>query len=454
MKLSHVLGCTGIALALTGCFKKEEPPVAPPATEAAPVAKAKANVIAPMPDAGKLGTTATTATGIGPNAAAAVDEAIKMAIKQVNGVSVDMSSDTLRSVLAVTVGKSGAEMQAKAFSDYVSQQSGGVVTNFKVIKIDEPMLGKGSFKATIEANIAKFDAPSDSKKLKIVIGPVRVNADSFKLAGIAVPSGQVANEVRQKILDALTNTGRFSVLDRELGDDVQQEMDMISSGQAPSAERSKMSQAISADLIWTGGINAFNYQGADGSWSINQRVINVSTRQVQLSSILQGNLGAAGSAFKTNADKAKDALETQMVSNVVSAILVRTFPITVASRDGNNVVLSQGGQSVREGARYQLVSMGQEIKDPQTGQSLGRTEYECCEVVVDKVGPTMSQGHIENIKMPMDQIPVGGLQLREMNASKLVAAAPAEAASGVKKKTGTKRKAAEVDIFKGDEGKF
>jgi len=333
MKLSHVLGCTGIALALTGCFKKEKPPVAPPATEAAPVAKTNANVVAPMPDAGKLGTTATTATGIGPNAAAAVDEAIKMAIKQVNGVSVDMSSDTLRSVLAVTVGKSGAEMQAKAFSDYVSQQSGGVVTNFKVIKIDEPMLGKGSFKATIEANIAKFDAPSDSKKLKIVIGPVRVNADSFKLAGIAVPSGQVANEVRQKILNALTNTGRFSVLDRELGDDVQQEMDMISSGQAPSAERSKMSQAISADLIWTGGIDAFSYQGADGSWSINQRVINVSTRQVQLSNILQGNLGAAGSAYKTNADKAKDALETQMVGNVVSAILVRTFPITVASRD-------------------------------------------------------------------------------------------------------------------------
>jgi Curli production assembly/transport component CsgG len=451
MKLSYVLGCTGVALAMTGCFKKEEVPTTPAApVVAAPVAKPSAPVAA-MPDAGKLTSVATTATGIGPNAAAAVDEAIKLAIKQVNGVSVDMSSDTYRSVLAVSVGKSGAELQAKAFSDYVSQQSGGGVSSFKVVKLDEPILGKGSYKATIEANIAKFDAPGDSKKLKIVVGPVRVNTDSYRLAGLAVPSSKVASEIRQKILDALTNTGRFSVLDRELGDDVQQEMEMISSGQSPSAERSKMSQAISADLIWTGSINAFTYQGADGNWSVNQRVINVSTRQVQLSSILQGNLGGAASAYKDNMDKAREALETQIVGNVVSAILVRTFPITVASRDGNNVVLSQGGQSVREGARYQLVSMGQEIKDPQTGQSLGRTEYECCEVVVDKVGPTMSQGHIENIKMPLDQIQAGGLQLRELNSSKLVAAATAQAASGPKKKVVV---ANPKDIFKSDEGKW
>uniref|UniRef100_UPI00061808F4 hypothetical protein n=1 Tax=Chromobacterium vaccinii TaxID=1108595 RepID=UPI00061808F4 len=78
--------------------------------------------------------------------------------------------------------------------------------------------------------------------------------------------------------------------------------------------------------------------------------------------------------------------------------------------------------SVREGARYKLVSLGQEVKDPQTGQSLGRSEFDCCEVVVDKVMPTMSQGHLENVKMPLEQIPPGGLQLRE-----LAPAAPAKA---------------------------
>jgi curli biogenesis system outer membrane secretion channel CsgG len=385
---------------------------------------------------------------MGGSAAAAVDEAIKLAIKQVNGVAVDMSSEQFKSVLAVSVGRDAAQLQAAAFSEYVAQQSGGVVTRFKVVQLESPTTQGGVYKATIEAHIAKFDAPAtENKKLKIVVGPIRFDGESFKVAGQALPSAQVAEDVRQKILDALTNTGRFSVLDRELGDDIQQELDMISSGQAPAAERSKMSQAISADLIWTGKISAFSYQNGQGNWALSQRVINVATRQVQLSNILQGDITQSIAA-----DKAKQTLETQLVSSVVSAILVRTFPITVASRDGNNVVLSQGGQSVREGGRYLLVSMGQEVKDPQTGQSLGRTEYDCCEVVIDKVGPTMAQGHLENIRMPLEQIQPGGLQLRDLNANKTAATA-----SGVKSAAGnktTKVKKAHADVFEADKDKW
>lgn len=447
MKLSYIACAVGLALSVVACSKNEvsTAPLAAPAA-----AQASAPTMA-MPDAGKLSTVSTTATGIGASAAEAVDEAIKLAIKQVNGVAVDMSSEQFKSLLAVAVGRDAAQLQAHAFSEYVAQQSRGVVSSFKVIKLEDPVSQGGVYKASIEANIAKFEAPADSKKLKIVVGPIRFDTESFKVAGVAIPSAKVADEVRQQILDALTNTGRFSVLDRELGGDVQNELDMISSGQAPAAERSKISQAISADLIWTGKINAFSYQNTDGNWALAQRVINVATRQVQLSSILQDTVNSTQG--KETAETAKQKLETQLVGRVVSAILVRTFPVTVASRDGNNVVLSQGGQSVREGARYQLVSMGSEVKDPQTGQSLGRTEYDCCEVVVDKVGPSMAQGHLENIRMPLDQIQPGGLQLRDMNAVKTaIAESAAKTGTGIKKPAVAKKK--EVDIFAEDKGKW
>lgn len=446
MKLSHLAYAAGLVIFVAGCNKSElttAPAAVNGQAKAQPVAAAAAT--AAMPDTGKLTSVSATATGFGGSAAEAVDEAIKLAIKQVNGVALDMSSEQYRSVLAISVGRDAAQLQAKAFSDYVAQQSKGVVNNFKVVKLEEPSKKGDSFKATIEANIAKFEAPADSNKIKIVVGPISFDKSSFVLAGVSIPSAKVAAEVRQQILDALTNTGRFSVLDRELGGDIQNELDMISSGQSPAAERSKISQAISADLIWTGKINAFSQQKNEGTWALSQRVINVSTRQVQLSNILQGSVSNADSS----AEKSKQAIEAQMVSRVVSAILVRTFPITVASRDGNNVVLSQGGQSVREGSRYQLVSMGQEIKDPQTGQSLGRTEYECCEVVVDKVGPTMSQGHLENIRMPLDQIQPGGLQLRDLNAAK---PSSASAVAAVKKPSTVKKK--EADAFADDKGKW
>ena len=461
MKLPEILFAAGLILSVAACTNDDAPPPSEAASASAQVAAPAPAPVAPtnaMPDAGKLTSVATTAMGIGPSPADAVDEAIKLAIKQVNGVTLDLSSEQFRSVLAVAVGRDSAQLQAKAFSDHVAQQSNGVVTSFKITHLEEPFL-KGSlsfitggqFKATIEANIAKFEAPAESKKLKIVVGPIRFDAQSFKVAGAAVPSDKVASEIRQKILDALANTGRFAVLDRELGGDIQSELDMISAGQAPAAELSKMRQSVSADLIWTGKIDAFSYQNKRGNWALSQRIINVATRQVQLSSVLQGNVSNA-QADSQSSDSPIQTLETNMVGSVVSAILIRTFPITVASRDGNNVVLSQGGQSVREGMRYQLVSMGAEIKDPQTGQSLGRTEYDCCEVVVDKVGPTMAQGHLENIRMPLEQIQPGGLQLRTLSVAKAADALEKTATGTTGKKPVVRKK--EVDVFAGDKGKW
>jgi hypothetical protein len=60
-----------------------------------------------------------------------------------------------------------------------------------------------------------------------------------------------------------------------------------------------------------------------------------------------------------------------------------------------------------------VVSMGKEIIDPQTQQSLGRMESPCCDVVIDKVATTLSYGHLENTKMPLDSMQPDGLQIRE-----------------------------------------
>ena len=51
-------------------------------------------------------------------------------------------------------------------------------------------------------------------------------------------------------------------------------------------------------------------------------------------------------------DQVLRGMEADMAPRVVAAILTPTFPVTVASREGNNVVLSQGGHAVQENGRY------------------------------------------------------------------------------------------------------
>ena len=445
------LALAAVLAALAACDQKPAPAAVPaaqaPAASAAPVAAAAtpapltpATATIPPPDVGKLETVKVTADGYGANASEAVAEAMRLAILQVNGASVDMATVNAKLGIDVTTNQSSASMRAEGFADAVRTRSGGVVQNLRIVNMDEPLLPKGKYKASIEAGIAKFVVPAELKKIKLVVAPLRFDRASVPIGDRNVPVEEVGTELRQRILDALVNTGRFAVLDRDFSPEIQQELDMISSGEAPKAEIAKLSQAVTADLIWTGRINNLAYNrharqlrtsdrelvSYSGGWSVSQKMVNVATRQVVTAETLRGEapstapttLGTGVSAVKVLGGMADD-----LVNQVVASILSRTFPITVVALEGPNVVLSQGGQALRAGSRYAMVTMGSEIKDPQTGQSLGRVEAPCCQLVIDRVTPNLSYGHIEGASVSLDNLLPGALQVREQ----LKGAAPAAA---------------------------
>ena len=435
----RVFGVAALVAALTACDQKPATPAAPATAASAAVAAAPAATPAPLtpatatippPDVGKLETVKVTADGYGLSAPEAVAEAMRMAILQVNGAAVDMATVNAKLGIDVTTNQSAASMRAEGFAEAVRTRSGGVVQNFRIVNMDEPLLPKGKFKASIEAGIAKFVVPAELKKIKLVVAPLRFDRATIPVGDRNVPADEVGAELRQRILDALVNTGRFAVLDREFSPEIQQELDMIASGEAPKAEIAKLSQAVTADLIWTGRINNLAYNrharqlrtsdrqlvSYSGGWSVSQKMVNVATRQVVTAETLRGEAPAtAPTTLGTGVDSTKvlGGMADDLVNQVVASILSRTFPITVVALEGANVVLSQGGQALRPGSRYAMVTMGTEIKDPQTGQSLGRVEAPCCQLVIDRVTPNLSYGHIEGAAGSLDNLLPGALQVRE-----------------------------------------
>jgi curli biogenesis system outer membrane secretion channel CsgG len=400
-------------------------------TEAAKPAAGPTNMSAPVPDVGKLTNVKVTAEGFGASASEAVSEAMKMAILQVNGAAIQTASMTAKYGLDVTLGKDSASLRANEFAEVVKQRSGGVIQNFKVLDLQEPSVLAGKrYKASIEAEIAKFNASAEMQKIKVVVGPIRFESASLPMGDRSLPSAEVGITLRQRISDALVQTGRFAILDRELSPEIERELDMIATGQAPSAELAKMSQAASADLVWSARVSNLSYNrharqlktsdrelvSYSGGWAISQKLVNVATRQVTASDSLRGQAPSLEpTTLGSGVDSAKvlEGMSNELVSQVVASILRRTFPVTVVSLDGTNVVLSQGGQAIREGARYAMVTMGNEMKDPQTGQSLGRGESPCCELVVERVTPNLSYGRLENVRSNLEQLAPGGLQLRQ-----------------------------------------
>lgn len=439
--MRQLLCVTAVAAAmlLAACNKSESDNAATPA------AKPDANVAAPVPDVGKLSNVQTTATGYGASPGEAVADAMKLAILQVNGAAVQSASVSVKYGLDVSLNQDSASLRGNAFAEAVTQRSGGVIQNFKLVEMKEPgVLAGKQYKATIEAQIAKFQASADLQKIKLVVGQIRFDSPNLPMGDRSVPSAEVAATLRQRISDALVQTGRFAVLDRELSPDIQGELDMISSGQAPSAELAKLSQAASADLVWSGRVSNLAYNrharqlktsdrelvSYSGGWALTEKLVNVATRQVMASDSLRGTAPSTEATTLgrgVDGGKVLEDMSTDLVNQVVTSVLRRTFPVTVVSRDGTNVVLSQGGQALKEGTRYAMVTMGAEMKDPQTGQSLGRVEAPCCELVVERVTPNLSYGRLENVRSNLEQLPVGGLQLRsELKDATVTKAPPAQ----------------------------
>lgn len=405
-------------------------PVVAVASAAAPTA-----VVEPAPmvrglDVGKTYTQATRAAGAGKTMAEAVNDAVRSAILQANGTTVDLTSQQFRFALDVATDYGDASIRAAGFASVVEQRSRGAITGFKLESVEGPDTS-GNYKVWIEASVAKYSPPAaDNKKIKLVIAPIRFDAASFTVGGRSIPATQVAQDIRNRILESLSQSGRFAILDREFDAEVQQELDMVESGQTPNSQFGKLGQAFSADLIWIGRIRSLGYVrhsrelrmsdrslvSYSGGWAVSQKLVNVATRQVVVANSLQDKLpGTAPTTLGVSVDSnaTLNAMSTSIAQQVVNSIMSSSFPVSVVSREGNSVILSQGANAVRQGGRYQVIALGAELKDPQTGQSLGRTESACCEVVIDRVTPTLSYGHLEAVNISLDSVPSGGLLVRE-----------------------------------------
>ena len=438
----HNLMFACACLVLGACDRldtKQEPPAAAASVPAAVASSASGTAVAapvsPPPmvaglDVGKTSTQAARAPGAGKSLAAAINDAIRTAILQVNGSTVNLNTEQYKFALDAATPYSEVNIRATGFADVMRQQSRGAITGFKLDSAEGPD-ADGVYKVWIEAQVAKYTPPeAESKKIKLVVAPIRFDAKSFTVGGRSVPATQVAQEIRSKVLETLAQSGRFAVLDREFDAEVQQELDMVEAGDTPNSQFGKLGQAFSADLIWIGRIRSLGYArhsrelratdrelvSYSGGWAFSQKLVNVATRQVLLANSLQDQLPAtAPTTLGVSVDSNKTLLSMQaaIAQQVVASIMSSSFPVSIVSRDGNSVILSQGANAVKAGGRYQVIALGAELRDPQTGQSLGRTEAPCCEVVIDRVTPTLSYGHLEAVTIAIDQVPPGGLLVRE-----------------------------------------
>lgn len=265
-----------------------------------------------------------------------------------------------------------------------SASSSGIVHAFRILKQEQV---DGVWQVRISAKIAKYNGSALSKRLKVAVLP-------FRKANGAATSGY-ENSVRDHLVSILSGAGKVAVLDRDYSQENAAEISQLHSEDFNKDEAVKLGQRLGADYILVGTVNAAVHTDSVYMQALGQRVYGDSHAKAKISyRLIEAATGAvvmSGMLNEAAAGNHLDALADTDARTISDRILNTLYPVQVVSISNGVFYLSRGGDSIHVGDQFRIMVQGQPLKDPDTGEVIGATETEVARIAVTEVEPKLSK---------------------------------------------------------------
>lgn len=251
-------------------------------------------------------------------------------------------------------------------------------------------------------------------KTRLAIGPVKILPGLYQLLkqnGQEPQIRRLAESIDSQLADALQNTRKFELVARSDLDEIQREQRLADPATRPAP-------VPNADNLVLITIDDFVDQ--EQTTTSPQMNMVVGERRLRLSAIVKiynartaillesmaipvqsvGNgvvrmtPGDGNKNAKAVDDSAYVELVNQMSQRVAQRITDTIYPAKVVAIIGDNISINRGsGTMVDRGQVWEVFAIGRELKDPDTGEAIGREETKMGEVVITEVEPRLSKAH-------------------------------------------------------------
>jgi len=348
------------------------------------------------------------ATGNGGDPSKATIDAIENAISQVGGMRI--STATSLSMIEVT--KGGATTIEENFKQNIEKMTRGVIKSYTVLESGTSP-GSGRSFVKIKALIPSYKPSEQLKRMKLAVMPVVVTGPSQGRS----EAMDFAESVSASLEAYLTQTRKFAMIDRRFTEKSNRELAGVNSRNAPIEETLKVGVRIGADFIVLAALKSFSpeqqqQQRVTGRVvtrsvvpvGIDVRVIDIATGQIKFAQTYNnpGRLPSSVSLSQYAADIGAD------LGQVIGTAI---YPIAVLSGTETEVTLNQGGDTVQVGRIYRLVTLGQNLVDPYTRESLGQEEREIARAEITSVTDRTATAKVVSGRVPQP-IKSGGVLAR------------------------------------------
>ena len=374
----------------------------------------------------------------------AVYEALVQAASQVQGVSLQDARDAFMDSSAqvkktTTDGSDISEIRA-SLKQSVSAKTKGRVLSYRVTA-EKYLKEMGLWFIELEAKVPgqyTVGLPPDNRR-RMVVMPFRSLTDKVSVFGQTLQVGTTCETIAAKLNENLTQTRRFTMLDRAFDAETSAELSRLNLENASAGDFGRFQQLLVTDYMVTGTVKMYPSPAASyNQWTgvatandgpfleISYRVILVPTTQLKW----------AGTIIVPYSACRGDSIDTALASGMSVAaqevshdIINNIYPMRVTAKTTYELVLNQGGVNVREGAVYDVFRQGEMVIDVTSGEPLGAPEEKIATIRVTRSDPKMSYAVVLD-GTPLAGIPVGSV-VRRPKGPMGAGAAPAGAISPV-----------------------
>ncbi len=223
---------------------------------------------------------------------------------------------------------------------------------------------------------------------------------------------QIEN-IRQRITDAVVNTRKFEVMERERIADILREQSLMEGGvtagdkddpNTPETGKLKsvgyimygavlsLGESAAAAAVGGGSAQTVTYKA-----EVQIRLTDVESGKILATKTVQG-VGKAtktfGAGMATDGNVAEQALRDacqDASTKVVAMLMELAFPAKIIKVGRKDITINVTEEMCKLGEVWEVIETGDELTDPDTGESLGSEEEEVGLVKITKPGPKFSK---------------------------------------------------------------
>jgi curli biogenesis system outer membrane secretion channel CsgG len=331
--------------------------------------------------------------GIGNSYYEAIQNGLIESLKQAEGVSITSQRDYAKAIKqsAVSTNNENSSHDVtvnEQTSHKINEATQGIIHQYSILNSQDD--GNGKWMVQLEIQLKKYKTPgiSPHSLRKIAVIPFRKKSSMMSVIDQNITAEEVSRQLNQKLVTELTQSRRFTVLDREYMSEFLKERNLLLSANASVAEQMKIGEALGVDYLLLGTITEFkaeqsktfikvlneNRYSTSAYFNADFRIMVMATRQIKWSDTvkIKPQPKQLKQAFESSGSQGViDFVLEQAARKIVHSSLDNIYPIKILKVAGkDSIYLNQGGKMTSIGDSLEVYSKGEKIVDPDTGLSI------------------------------------------------------------------------------------